>query len=47
MLLQPVLPQRLHPPQLFAILVLRQFLKTDYRGVVQLLEDLSDPRPCT
>jgi len=31
-------------PQLFAILVLRQFFKTDYRGVVQLLEDLSDLR---
>ena len=31
-------------PQLFAILVVRQFFKTDYRGVVQLLEDLSDLR---
>ena len=30
--------------QLFAILVLRQFFRTDYRGVVQLLEDLSDLR---
>lgn len=30
--------------QLFAILVLRQFFKTDYRGVVQLLEDLADLR---
>src|ERR1043165_484254 len=28
--------------QLFAILVLRQFFKTDYRGIVQLLIDLSD-----
>jgi hypothetical protein len=28
--------------QLFAILVLRQFFKTDYRGIVQLLADLSD-----
>jgi len=26
--------------QLFAMLVLRQFFKTDYRGIVQLLEDL-------
>jgi isochorismate hydrolase len=31
-------------PQLFAILVLRQFFRTDYRGVAQLLEDLSDLR---
>ena len=31
-------------PQLFAILVLRQFFKTDYRGVVQLLHDFSDLR---
>jgi len=30
--------------QLFAILVLRQFLKTDYRGIVQMLEDFSDLR---
>jgi hypothetical protein len=26
--------------QLFAIMVLRQFFKTDYRGVVQMLADL-------
>ena len=26
-------------PQLFAILVLKQFFKTDYRGIVQLLKD--------
>jgi len=31
-------------PQLFAILALRQFFKTDYRGVVQLLAHLSDLR---
>ena len=31
-------------PQLFAILALRQFFKTDYRGVVELLADLSDLR---
>jgi hypothetical protein len=30
--------------QLFAILVLRQFFKTDYRGIVQLLQDLGDLR---
>jgi hypothetical protein len=28
--------------QLFAILVLRTFFKTDYRGIIQLLHDLSD-----
>jgi argininosuccinate lyase len=28
--------------QLFAILILRQFFQTDYRGIVQLLEDLTD-----
>ena len=31
-------------PQLFAILVLRQFFKTDYRGVVQMLRDFSELR---
>ena len=30
--------------QLFAILVLRQFFQVDYRGMVQLLVDLSDLR---
>ena len=30
--------------QLFAILVLRQFFKTDYRGIYRLLEDLTDLR---
>jgi hypothetical protein len=30
--------------QLFAILALRQFFKTDFRGVTQLLEDFSDLR---
>ncbi len=30
--------------QLFAILVLRHFFRTDYRGIVQLLTDLSDLR---
>jgi transposase-like protein DUF772 len=37
-------PKKFTQPQLFAILVLRQFFKTDYRGVVQLLEDMSDLR---
>ena len=31
-------------PQLFAMLVLRQFFKTDYRGIIQMLRDLSDLR---
>jgi hypothetical protein len=30
--------------QLFALLVLRQFLKTDYRGLEELLRDWSDLR---
>ncbi len=30
--------------QLFAILALRQFFDTDYRGITQLLSDLSDLR---
>jgi hypothetical protein len=31
-------------PQLFAILVLRQFFKTDYRGIVQMVRDFADLR---
>lgn len=31
-------------PQLFAILVLRQFLKMDYRGIAEMLTDWSDVR---
>src|SRR5262249_22838716 len=31
--------------QLFALLVLREFLKTDYRGLEALLRDWSDLRP--
>jgi hypothetical protein len=30
--------------QLFAILALRQFFKTDYRGIIGMLEDFSDLR---
>jgi len=30
--------------QLFTLLVLKQFFKTDYRGIVQLLVDLPDLR---
>lgn len=31
-------------PQLFTLIVLRQFLKTDYRGLIQMLADWSDLR---
>jgi hypothetical protein len=37
-------PHKFTQPQLFAILALRQFLKTDYRGVVQVLREWSDLR---
>ena len=37
-------PRRYTQPQIFAILVLRQFLKTDYRGIIQMLADWSDLR---
>jgi len=37
-------PHRYTQAQLFALLVLRQFFKTDYRGVIQLLHDFSDLR---
>ena len=37
-------PKKYTQPQLFALLVLRQFFKTDYRGIVALLSDLSDVR---
>ncbi|MFC1765060.1 hypothetical protein ACFL6U_23690 [Planctomycetota bacterium] len=30
--------------QLFAVLVLRQFFKTDYRGIIQMLKDFSELR---
>lgn len=30
--------------QLFAVLVLKAFFKTDYRGIIELLEDFSDLR---
>ena len=49
---QAALPSYSHPfspkvftqHQLFAILVLRQFFKTDYRGIVELLRDWGDLR---
>ena len=31
-------------PQLFTLIVLRQFLRTDYRGLIQMLADWSDLR---
>lgn len=40
----PFSPKVFTQHQLFAILVLRQFFRTDYRGVAQLLTDLSDIR---
>jgi len=38
----PFSPKVFTQQQLFAILVLGQFFRTDYRGVVQFLSDLSD-----
>jgi len=40
----PFSPKRFAQHQLFAILVLRQFMKTDYRGVIQMPKDFSDLR---
>ena len=40
----PFSPRRFTQHQLFAILVLRQFLKTDYRGIIQMLKDFSGLR---
>jgi hypothetical protein len=37
-------PQRFTQPQLFAMLVLRQFFRTDYRGIVAILHDSTDLR---
>ena len=37
-------PKRYTQHQLFAILVLRQFFQTDYRGIEQLLHDLDTLR---
>jgi hypothetical protein len=38
----PFSPKVFTRHRLFAILVLRQFFRTDYRGVVQMLRDFSD-----
>jgi hypothetical protein len=40
----PKSPKKFTQAQLFAILVLRQFFKTDYRGIVMILSDMSDLR---
>jgi len=40
----PFSPKVFTQHQLFAIMVLRQFFRTDYRGIVQFLSDLSDLR---
>jgi hypothetical protein len=37
-------PKKFTQPQLFACLVLKQFFKTDYRGIVAILADNSDLR---
>ena len=38
----PFSPKTFTQPQLFTILVLRQFFKTDYRGITEILTDFSD-----
>ena len=40
----PKSPHKFTQPQLFALLVLRQFLKTDYRGLVAMVARWSDLR---
>ena len=40
----PCSPNPFNQPQLFACLVLKTFLRTDYRGLAVLLEDLPDLR---
>ena len=37
-------PHRFTQAQLFAILVLRQFFKTDYRGAIQVLREFAELR---
>jgi hypothetical protein len=37
-------PQRYNQPQLFAILALKEFFQTDFRGMVSMLEEWSDLR---
>ena len=40
----PFSPKVFTQHQLFALLVLRQFFKTDYRGIVQMVHDFADLR---
>jgi len=40
----PSSPHKFTQPQLFAVLALKDFFDTDYRGVVQLLSEWSDLR---
>ena len=37
-------PRKFTQPQLFAILALKDFLRTDYRGIVKMLSEWSDLR---
>ena len=39
-------PQKFTQPQLFVCLVLKIFFKTDYRGIVEILNDCRDLRKC-
>jgi hypothetical protein len=40
----PFSKKKFTQPQLFSILVLKAFFKTDYRGIVDILRDFSDLR---
>lgn len=37
-------PKKFTQPQLFALLVLREFFKTDYRGIIEIVHDSNDLR---
>src|SRR5262245_63712231 len=43
-LLLEVFPQGLHPAPTVCLLALKTFFKTDYRGLVQLLQDFAELR---
>jgi hypothetical protein len=40
----PKSPHKFTQPQLFAMLALRDFLRTDYRGIINILAEWSDLR---
>jgi hypothetical protein len=40
----PKSPHKFTQPQLFAMLALREFLRTDYRGIINILAEWSDLR---